>query len=530
MYGIAERNRIPLAKDYVVALYIRLSLEDDDLGGAKRESDSITNQRALLKEYLKNHEEFADCTVIEKCDDGYSGVHFDNRPQFTELIELAKKGKINCIMVKDFSRFGRDYIELGNYLDQIFPFLGIRFVSVNDGYDSAALNGETSGLDVAFKNLIYDYYSREMSKKQKIAWRRLAENGEYNASFTLYGYKKAPYDKHKLVIDEETAPVVREIFSMKLSGIGTTHIAKCLNDRGVPSPSELGRQRNIRQRWRGNFEKYGWTASTVERILREEKYTGTMIMLKTELQGIGGKQVKRPEKEWIRKEGTHEAIVSYQTYTLAVSMLKEQEAKEQGKNGRNIYYCGCCGRAMMNLHYGTLCCRNKRFETKSPCKDVAIRKADADMAVLQSIKKEVTLFLEEDKLRQQEKTDSSVTVAEQIGNISANLEKLRQGWMGLYDRYAGGEISREAFIEQKKEYDLETEKLEAMLSSLRQEEEQGEKSGDMWQVAEVMSAYRECSELTEGMKENLIDKVFVYEGGRIEVVWKYGDCLKAHSK
>lgn len=117
MYGIAGKNKIPLGKNYVVALYIRLSLEDDDLGQGKRESDSITNQRALLKEYLKNHEEFADCTVIEKCDDGYSGVHFDNRPQFTELIALAKKGKVNCIMVKDFSRFGRDYIELGNYLD-----------------------------------------------------------------------------------------------------------------------------------------------------------------------------------------------------------------------------------------------------------------------------------------------------------------------------------------------------------------------------------------------------------------------------
>ncbi len=526
MYGIAGKNKIPLGKNYVVALYIRLSLEDDDLGQGKRESDSITNQRALLKEYLKNHEEFADCTVIEKCDDGYSGVHFDNRPQFTELIALAKKGKVNCIMVKDFSRFGRDYIELGNYLDQIFPFLGIRFISVNDNYDSAALNGETSGLDVAFKNLIYDYYSREMSKKQRIAWRRMAENGEYNAGFTLYGYKKAPDDKHKLVIDEETAPVVREIFSMKLSGVGTTHIAKCLNDRGVPCPSELGRQRNIRQKWKGNFEKYGWTASTVERILREEKYTSTMVMLRTELQGVGGKQIKRPEEEWIRKEGTHEAIVSRQTYTLAVSMLKEQASKKPGKNGRNIYYCGCCGRAMMNLHKGTLHCNNRRFETESPCKAVAIRKADADMVVLQSVKKEAALFLEEDKLRQQEKTDSSVTVAEQIRNISANLERLRQGWMGLYDRYAGGEISRDAFIEQKREYDLETEKLEARMASLRQEEEQGGGCEDGQQTAEIMLAYQGCKELTEGMKENLIDKVFVYEGGRIEIVWSYGECLE----
>lgn len=356
----------------------------------------------------------------------------------------------------------------------------------------------------------------------------MAENGEYNASFTLYGYKKASDDKHKLVVDEETAPIVKEIFSMKLSGVGTTHIAKCLNDRGVPSPAEIGKQRNLRQKWKGNFEKYGWTASTVERILREEKYTGTMVMLKTELQGVRGRQVKRPEEEWVRKEGTHEAIVSHQTYTLVLSMLREQAAKEPEKNGRNIYYCGCCGRAMMNFHKGTLRCKNRRFETKSPCKDVAIRKADADMAVLQSVKKEAALFLEEDKLRRQKKTDSFVTVAEQIRSISANLEKLRQGWMGLYDRYAGGEISREAFVEQKREYDLETEKLEARLLSLRQEEEQGEESRDMRQTAEIMSAYQECSELTEGMKENLIDKVFVFEGGRIEIVWSYRDCLETY--
>ncbi len=313
-----------------------------------------------------------------------------------------------------------------------------------------------------------------------------------------------------------------------LNATGTTHIAKCLNDRGVPSPAEIGKQRNLRQKWKGNFEKYGWTASTVERILREEKYTGTMVMLKTELQGVRGRQVKRPEEEWIRKEGTHEAIVSHQTYTLVLSMLREQAAKEPGKNGRNIYYCGCCGRAMMNLHRGTLRCKNRRFETESPCKAVAVRKADADTAVLQSVKKEAALFLEEDKLRRQNKTDSSVTVAEQMKRISANLERLRQGWMGLYDRYAGGEISREDFVEQKREYDLETEKLEARLFSLRQEEEQGEESGDMRQTAEIMSAYQECSELTEGMKENLIDKVFVFEGGRIEIVWSYRDCLETY--
>ena len=166
---------IAAKKEYVVCLYVRLSIEDDDVSGSafKTESGSITTQRALLHDYIKSRKEFEGCKVIEKCDDGFSGTHFDNRPQFTEMIELAKKGKINCIIVKDFSRFGRDYVELGNYLEQLFPFMGVRFISINDNYDSAELaDGTTGGLDVAFKNLIYDYYRREMSRKQRIAWQK----------------------------------------------------------------------------------------------------------------------------------------------------------------------------------------------------------------------------------------------------------------------------------------------------------------------------------------------------------------------
>lgn len=168
--NIAEKKRL---QKYVICLYIRLSIEDDDVqsNAYKTESGSITTQRALLHDYIKHHEEFAGCRIIEKCHDGFSGTNFDNRPQFTEMMELAKKGKINCIIVKDFPRFGRDYVELGNYLEQLFLFMGIRFISVNDNYDSAVLaDGTAGGLDVAFKNSLQ---SGNVPKTEN----RMAENG-----------------------------------------------------------------------------------------------------------------------------------------------------------------------------------------------------------------------------------------------------------------------------------------------------------------------------------------------------------------
>ncbi|MDE6233929.1 MAG: recombinase family protein, partial [Lachnospiraceae bacterium] len=229
------KNTVTNSSEYVIALYIRLSQEDRDISpmADKAESNSITNQRALLWDFIKRHEEFADCTVIEKCDDGYSGVLFDSRPGFKELIELAKAGRVNCIIVKDFSRFGRNYVELGDYLEQYFPFLGIRFISVNDNYDSKNFEGTTGGLDVAFKNMIYDFYSREFSKKQQLAWKRMAEKGEYNAHCALYGYKKSADNIHKLVIHEETGKIVKEIFELVASGLSTLKVAKMLNEREI---------------------------------------------------------------------------------------------------------------------------------------------------------------------------------------------------------------------------------------------------------------------------------------------------------
>lgn len=225
-----------MAEKRKLAFYIRLSDADEEVKeGTKDESNSITGQRKLLYAYIKKTEEFAGFEVLEYFDDGYSGTMFNNRAEFQRLIQDAELGRFECIIVKDFSRFGRDYLEVGNYLEFVFPAMGMRFISVNDNYDSDRNFGVTGGMDVAYKNLIYQLYSMDLSRKVKSARRTRNLSGEYTASFVCYGYKKDPDDKHKLIIDEEAAKVVVEIFSLIIAGYNASEVARILNERKIPT-------------------------------------------------------------------------------------------------------------------------------------------------------------------------------------------------------------------------------------------------------------------------------------------------------
>ncbi|MCR5025422.1 MAG: recombinase family protein, partial [Lachnospiraceae bacterium] len=251
-------------KDYTVCAYMRLSDEDRDVFGRKVESGSITSQRRLIMNFIDSKPEFKGCNVIERCDDGISGRYFDTRPQFMNMIELAKKGKIDCIIVKDCSRFGRDYVELGDYLEQLFPFLGVRFIAINDHYDSKTCEG---GLDIAFKNLVYDIYSRDLSKKLKDSRRQMAMQGKYTAGQTLYGYRKKKGNVHELEPDPEAAAVVREIFDMRLAGKGLTDIARNLNDRGIECQTVYKHKKGEATNHGDELENLCWTSGTVYQLL-----------------------------------------------------------------------------------------------------------------------------------------------------------------------------------------------------------------------------------------------------------------------
>lgn len=517
-------NAVAYDSRYVIALYIRLSQEDRDLSlrADKAESNSITNQRTLLFDFIRNHDEFADCTVIEKCDDGYSGVNFQDRPGFVELIDLAKAGKVNCIIVKDFSRFGRNYVELGDYLEQFFPFLGIRFISVNDNYDSKDYGGTTGGLDVAFKNMIYDFYSREFSKKQRIAWRRMAEKGEYNAHCAMYGYKKAEDNVHRLVIHEESGKIVKEIFELVASGLSPLKVAQMLNERKIPAPSEFQCMQGFQKQWSRYGAKCYWTDGRIRCIVKDERYTGTMISLKTTSVTVRGKRVKTPPAEWVRVENTHEPIVSYELYVRANASLRQIEFQLSGKSGKNIYHCGYCGRKMQK-NKNFIRCNQRYLEKDCICRKAVIEIADANETVLEALKQQIQLFVKKDELSKAAKNKSIPYSREtEIATLIKNIAAMKKTWMPLYEQYTDGKLSKEDFLIEKKKYDEETSKLEQRLHELQSTQEcQQEGNQQVEKNINQLCCYADQMELTEEIKEKLIDKVNVYSDNRLEIFWNF---------
>lgn len=323
-----------------IAVYMRLSKTDETVA---EESNSISMQRILIRKYIASH--FAECEVMEYQDDGFSGTNF-NRPGVQRLLEDARNEKFDCVVVKDFSRFGRDYMEVGSYLEQIFPFLGIRFISINDHYDSGRSQGNTADLDVNFKNLFYDLYSKDLSQKVKTSLRARKEGGQYVSGNAPFGYEKAPDDRHMLVICEDEAAVVREIFSLALQGMTSSQTAKKLNLENVPTPVEFKIRKGKTSR-KPKGDKFYWSSSTVCSILRNPVYAGDVEYGKTEREQVGGRNVLKARAEWKMIRNHHAPIITREDFEeVQKSRGKSSKKRTEGSRypliGKAI--CGCCKR------------------------------------------------------------------------------------------------------------------------------------------------------------------------------------------
>lgn len=363
---------------------------------------------------------------------------------------MARKRIIHCIAVKDFSRFGRNYIEVGSYLEEIFPFLGIRFISVNDGFDSK-YSSAAGSLDIGFKNIMHEYYAQSTSKKVTEAKLMRAKMGMFVGSFSFFGYKKSPVDGHKLIIDEEEAAVVRQIFDMRLQGNSLAEIARMLNKGGVPTPGGFKRQSGSTKHITGRNAV--WNSAKISRILADERYTGKLIYRKTVRAGTAGFSRKAvPESEWLRIDGAFEPIISDEDFN-AVRLMRSHRANNNPKRQSlfsGLLKCGCCGNRLVSGRFeiGNCCCTRRWYAPDSECAEVQISYEALKAVVFEAVMLQVRLYCDASE-KLSDSAASNNFSDEQILSMRKIVDRKDSDIFELYEKYVRGEISRGEFVLRK---------------------------------------------------------------------------------
>lgn len=514
-----------------LALYIRLSSEDMDLKSSdKTESYSVSNQRKLLLDYYNNHSDLGQYELVEFCDDGFTGTNFE-RPQFGKMMELVRQKEIQAIIVKDLSRFGRDYLEVGAYLELILPLLGTRFISVNDQFDSNDYIGTTGGIELALRNLINGLYSKDLSVKIRSANRTRNRRGEYWGGAAFYGYILDSKNKHKLLIDSEVADIVRRIFHECITGSSASQIAKRLNDEGILSPAKYKFQQGGFYNGRIVDATSIWTATAILRILKDERYTGKMISHKRETIGVNtGKLKALPEEEWIIVEGTHEPLISQAIFdeakTARRSRVKAINRNTAGHRADNLFVCGYCGRKLQKSS-GTLThlfCLKASVCSDSLCSTVhePIKELQENVLVMVNVLAQV--LVERASELQTNITHEIPEIQKKIAKVDASLKRMQSEKLDLYEEYRLGKITKDRFITiQKKrqaESDLATEMRTRLEEQLKLRQKESEKIVQLEQGAKdasILSAY--CPDVIR----KLVKQIRVYGDKRFEIDLVFND-------
>ena len=530
-------NKI-IDQTFKVAIYLRLSKEDDDLScssGAKSESNSISNQRKLIYDFLKSHPELE--LYDEYKDDGKSGSNFD-RAEFQRMMKDIEEGNVNCVIVKDQSRFGRNYIDVGKYKEKIFPKLGVRFITINEGYDSLSA---TSSDDLAFtiNSFVYDFYIRDISTKIRTNLTAKKQNGEYAGAFVAYGYVKDSDDKSKLVVDPFAANVVRDIFRWKIEGLSPQNIAIRLNELGIPSPAEYKRLSG--SNYKTSFQtssKAIWSHVSVRRILKNEIYLGVMIQGKRTTPNYKTKTVvAKEESEWLRVEGTHEAIISARDFELVQELLKDDTHCRSGDITVPVYagrvYCGDCGATAVrktvsyaDKRYVYYVCNANKHD-KKVCSRHSIREDVLDQVIYQTVRHQIDLLLDVDKaLSQFESMSWEKHKLKQLdASIEIQEEAVRKNNMlrfGIYEDLRAGLLDRSEYESLKKELAERIDEADAAIEKLNKEKREildGVSRQQSW--VEQFRQYESVTELTRPMVIHLIERINIFEDSNIEIVFRH---------
>ena len=530
---------------YSTAAYVRLSMEDS----GKIDGYSLQNQEALLMEFINSHSDLH----LHKMyvDNGFTGTQFE-RPAFEEMMQDMRDGIINCIVVKDLSRLGRNYLEAGNYLEQIFPFFKVRFISITDGYDSISPDFTDEALIIPLRNIINEGYAKDISIKVSSAFETRKKQGKYMAKNPVYGYLKDPEDKNHLVIDPEASLIVKRIFQMRLDGTSLGKIAKMLNDEGIPCPSKYFVLKGISKETK--YLKSFWSRNTTNKILRNRMYLGCLVYGKTKNSFAKGiKDYAVPESEWQIVEGTHESLITQEVFDEVQKLLEEsgREAKNHASYAegfvpnlfRGIVKCADCGSSMKMSkfrkisksnsdeyeYYGVYECSRYNMIQEYSCPKKRIRKEVLDMTVTEAIRYHINLFLDLEKVIADLNKKTSVRNAAlgmqgQIKKKQQRIAKIEKMSSGIYEDYRDGILNETEYLALRKNYAEEvlqlSQEVDELLNQQTLYKEDFHSSGSL---SEIAHQYANFKELSRELIDAFISEVRVHTDGRLTVVFRFED-------
>lgn len=532
---------VPVAKEkvYSAALYARISVENDH----KREVDSIGTQIQLLKDFASEH---LDMEVFDiYCDDDITGTNFE-RPEFSRMMVDIRDGKVNCVIVKDLSRLGRNYIESGEYIEMVFPFLGVRFIAVTDRFDSKYQQADIS---VQLRNMANEMYAKDISKKICSSMRSIQEQGKFAGSKAPYGYLLDPDDKHHLIIDPETAPIVKEMFEMLADGCTQHYIATTLEARGIPSPGRVLYNRGVVQA--DKFKNSHWYMQTVHKILIDQIYLGWMVSgkFRSDYYTTGQKGSKPvPKEEWIITKGTHEPIVTEALFNEAQKYFEDIQkdlgmvSKPASKSKLASIFkghlrCGECGQAMFFRHKNNhgrertwwyYCALHENYNS-SYCIKKAVKKDDVESVALKLIKMQMQLFTEaRSMILSLNKKESSKTkyriLCDQIQTVKRQINSYMEQKAALYESVTNGSITQEDYFLKSQEWSKKADELRVFLKELEDKAEQYSLDYSMqgnW--AKLIEKYQNTDQLTAEMVDAFIDQMYMFNDGHVEITFNFKD-------
>lgn len=511
---------------YRTGIYARLSSED-------KEEDTLENQIYLLKSHVEGQTDMvlADTYV----DNGFSGTNFQ-RPQFIRMMEDVKSGKINCIVVKDLSRLGRDYIETGNYIENVFPFLNVRFVSVTDGFDT--VNGDgAEAMVVSFKNLVNDVYAKDISRKIISAFRTKQRNGEYIGLVAPYGYLKSQENKNKFVVDEQTAPVVRMIFNWYADGRGLDYITRTLNEMDIDCPRKYRHRIGITISDR--YKDSRWGRSAVKTILTNRAYIGDMVQgkVKQELCNNVCRQYVDKE-EWIIVENTHEAVIERELFFNVQELIEEksrEQAEKREKSGirghkeenflKGYLRCGCCGKSFnlsQTMRAGKItrqyyCSGYQTLRSAFCTNKDRINKDVVEQTVYEAVQNCILQLADKKAWKGRTVPEKSLDEEKRIAQIDREICQLSVKMADLYRDTAEGILDDSDYILFKTDFTKRKEALEAEKKQLLAAAEKSKKKPGSVSMADYLKQCRRNKKLTRQMVETFVDGVKIYGRDRIEV-------------